>query len=96
MAPEKGMPPDPEDVAAAFAYLVNPSQAGCRHSPPWVEAKVPIASRVTEATCLVLVKQRLDGSGRKWKEPGASAVRSLRCLTDTIQGWSEFESRIDR
>ena len=44
---------------------------------------MPIGSGVTEAACKVLVKQRFCGSGMKWKEPGAAAVLSLRCLTYT-------------
>ncbi len=41
----------------------------------------PIGSGVTEAACKVIVKQRLCCSGMKWKESGAAAVLSLRCLT---------------
>jgi hypothetical protein len=44
----------------------------------------------------VLVKQRLCGSGMKWKEPGAAAVLSLRCLTYTTERWSQFWGRIDQ
>ena len=61
-----------------------------------VESKVPIGSGVTEAACKVLVKQRLCGSGMKWKEPGAAAVLSLRCLTYTTERWSQFWGRIDQ
>jgi hypothetical protein len=43
----------------------------------------------------VLVKQRLCGSGMKWKEPGA-AVLSVRCLTYTTGRWSRFWSKFDR
>jgi hypothetical protein len=43
----------------------------------------------------VLVKQRLCGSGMRWKERGA-AVLSLRCLTYTAERWSQFWSRVDR
>jgi len=56
----------------------------------------PIGSGVTEAACKVLVKQRLCGSGMKWKEPGAAAVLSVRCLTYTTGRWDQFGSKIDR
>lgn len=39
---------------------------------------LPIGSGVTEAAGKVLVKQRLCGSGRRWKEKGAKVVLSLR------------------
>ena len=62
----------------------------------WVEEDLPIGSGVTEAACKVLVKQRLCGSGMKWKEPGAAAVLSVRCLTYTTERWSQFWNKIDR
>jgi hypothetical protein len=51
---------------------------------------------VREAACKVLVKQRLGGSGMRWKECGAAAVLSVRCLTYTTGRWAQFWSRIDR
>jgi hypothetical protein len=62
----------------------------------WVEENLPLGSGVTEAACQVLVKQRLCGSGMKWKEPGAAAVLSVRCLTYTTERWSQFWSKIDQ
>ena len=41
-----------------------------------VAQHIPIGSGVTEAACKVLVKQRLCGSGMRWKERGAAAVLS--------------------
>jgi len=96
MAAQKGVSPDQEDVAAAITYFTNQGRAGRMDYPPLVAAKVPIGSGVTEAACKVLVKQRLCGSGMKWKEPGAAAVLSLRCLTYTTDRWSQFWARIDR
>jgi hypothetical protein len=61
-----------------------------------VAAHEPIGSGVTEAACKVLVKQRLCGSGMRWKEPGAAAVLSVRCLTYTTGRWSQFWRRIDQ
>ena len=96
LAAEKGVPPDHEDVEAAITYFGNQSKAGRMDYPPLVAANVPIGSGVTEAACKVLVKQRLCGSGMKWKEPGAAAVLSVRCLTYTTERWSQFWGKIDR
>ncbi|MBV8608457.1 MAG: hypothetical protein JO034_13490 [Singulisphaera sp.] len=61
-----------------------------------VEQHVPIGSGVMKVACQVLVKQRLCRSGMRWKEHGAAAVLSVRCLTFTPERWSQFWSRIDR
>jgi hypothetical protein len=95
-AAEKGVSLGQEDVAAAITYFTNQSKAGRMDYAGLVESHVPIGSGVTEAACKVLVKQRLCGSGMKWKEPGAAAVLSLRCLTYTTDRWSQFWKRIDR
>jgi hypothetical protein len=96
LAAEKGIALDQPDIEAALSYFGNQSKAGRMDYPPLVAASVPIGSGVTEAACKVLVKQRLCGSGMKWKEPGAAAVLSLRCLTYTTDRWTQFWGRIDR
>jgi hypothetical protein len=85
-----------EDVEAAITYYSNQNQAGRMNYGEWVAAGLPIGSGVTEAACKVIVKQRLCGSGMKWKEPGAAAVLSVRCLAYTTGRWSQFWSKIDR
>ena len=95
-AAEKGVSPDQEDVAAAITYFSNQSRQGRMDYAGLVESHVPIGSGVTEAACKVLVKQRLCGSGMKWKEPGAAAVLSLRCLSYTTDRWSQFWRKIDQ
>jgi hypothetical protein len=85
-----------EAVQRAITYFTNQSGAGRMDYAPRVAANEPIGSGVTEAACKVLVKQRLCGSGMKWKEPGAAAVLSVRCLTYTAERWSQFWSKIDR
>ncbi len=85
-----------EDVQRAITYFANQSGAGRMDYPSRVRANEPIGSGVTEAACKVLVKQRLCGSGMKWKEPGAAAVLSVRCLTYTTERWDQFWSKIDR
>jgi hypothetical protein len=96
LAAEKGVALDQPDLEATLTYFTNQSKAGRMAYAGLVEAHVPIGSGVTEAACKVLVKQRLCGSGMKWKEPGAAAVLSLRCLTYTTDRWSQFWKRIDR
>ncbi len=85
-----------EDVQRAITYFTNQSGAGRMDYASRVAAHEPIGSGVTEAACKVLVKQRLCGSGMKWKEPGAAAVLSVRCLTYTPGRWDQFWSKIDR
>jgi hypothetical protein len=95
LAAEKGVQEHP-DVGAAISYFSNQSKAGRMDYPPLVASHIPIGSGVTEAACKVLVKQRLCGSGMKWKEPGAAAVLSVRCLTYTTDRWSQFWDKIDQ
>ena len=92
----EGRAPDHAEVEAVLTYFGNQSKAGRMDYPPLVESHIPIGSGVTEAACKVLVKQRLCGSGMKWKEPGAAAVLSLRCLTYTTERWSQFWGKIDQ
>jgi hypothetical protein len=96
LAAEKGVPPDHPEIEAVLTYFGNQSKAGRMNYPRLVGSKVPIGSGVTEAACKVLVKQRLCGSGMKWREPGAAAVLSLRCLTYTTERWSQFWGKIDQ
>jgi hypothetical protein len=96
LAAEKGVSSTQGAVKEAMTYLGNQSREGRMDYAPLVAAKIPIGSGVTEAACKVLVKQRLCGSGMKWKEPGAAAVLSVRCLTYTPERWSQFWSRIDQ
>jgi hypothetical protein len=87
---------DDEAVQSAITYFANQSAAGRMDYASRVAADQPIGSGVTEAACKVIVKQRLCNSGMKWKEPGAAAVLSLRCLSYTPERWSQFWARIDR
>ena len=96
LAAEKGVAADAAEVKEAMTYFTNQGREGRMDYAPLVEAAIPIGSGVTEAACKVLVKQRLCGSGMKWKEPGAAAVLSLRCLTYTSERWSQFWGKIDR
>ena len=86
----------PAEVEAALTYLRNQLKGGRLDYPALVAQHVPIGSGVTEAACKVLVKQRLCGSGMRWKERGAAAVLSVRVLTYTAGRWSQFWGKIDR
>jgi hypothetical protein len=51
---------------------------------------------VKEAACKVLSKLRLCGCGMRYKERGAAAVLSVRCLMYTPARLGQFWARIDR
>jgi hypothetical protein len=86
----------PEPAEKALTYLRNQIKGGRLSYAELAEQKIPIGSGVTEAACKVLVKQRLCGSGMRWKDAGAAAVLSVRCLTYTTGRWAQFWSKIDR
>jgi hypothetical protein len=86
----------PEAAEKALTYLRNQIKGGRLSYAELAEQQIPIGSGVTEAGCKVLVKQRLCGSGMRWKDAGAAAVLSVRCLTYTTGRWAQFWSKIDR
>jgi hypothetical protein len=86
----------PEALEKALTYLRNQSRGGRLDYAELSSRNVPIGSGVTEAACKVLVKQRLCGSGMRWKDSGAASVLSVRCLTYTAGRWEQFWSRITR
>jgi hypothetical protein len=86
----------PEAAEKALTYLRNQIKGGRLNYAELSEQKIPIGSGVTEAACKVLVKQRLCGSGMRWKDAGAAAVLSVRCLTYTTGRWSQFWGKINR
>jgi len=85
-----------EEVTAALRYFENQNAAGRMDYASRVEVNDPIGSGVTEAACKVIVKQRLCGSGMRWKGTGAAAVLSLRCLNYTPERWDQFWSKVDQ
>jgi hypothetical protein len=86
----------PKAVEDALTYLRNQVKGGRMDYAELVAQHLPIGSGVTEAACKVLVKQRLCGSGMRWKEAGAAAVLSGRCLTYPSERWGQFWGRIER
>jgi hypothetical protein len=82
------------DLNDAISYFEN-------HLPKMDYARfrkesLPIGSGVTEAACKTVVKQRLCGSGMKWKHSGAAAVLRLRSLILTEGRWEQFWNKVDR
>lgn len=61
-----------------------------------IDEKLPIGSGVTEAACKTLVKQRLCGSGMRWKEKGAKTILSLRALVQSKGRWQQFWDKIQQ
>lgn len=83
-----------EDLQAALTYFNNHRQmmGYAAHT----EKNLPIGSGVTEAACKTLVKQRLCGSGMRWKDKGAKVILSLRALVQTKGRWQQFWDKIDQ
>lgn len=83
-----------ENLLAALTYFINH-----RHMMDYathMEKKLPIGSGVTEAACKTLVKQRLCGSGMRWKHKGAKVILSLRALVQSKGRWQQFWGMIDQ
>jgi len=59
-----------------------------------ITEKLPIGSGVIEAACKTLVKQRLCGSGMRWK--GAKTILSLRSLIQSKGRWQQFWNKIQQ
>lgn len=56
--------------------------------------RLPIGSGITEAACKSVVKQRMCGSGMKWKFSGAETVLTLRSKTLTDGAWQIFWDQV--
>lgn len=76
----------------AISYLEN--ALGRTNYASYRKSHIPIGSGVTEAACKTLVKQRMCGSGMKWKSTGADAVLGLRSLALTDGAWESFWAKI--
>lgn len=82
------------DLQAALTYFRNH-----RHMMDYAahtQANLPIGSGVTEAACKTLVKQRLCGSGMRWKSQGAKVILSLRALIQSKGRWQQFWDKIEQ
>ena len=82
------------EVLSAIRYCENhlPLMKYSEH----VQGNLPIGSGVTEAACKTLVKQRLCGSGMRWKDTGIQVVLSLRALVQTSGRWNQFWEKVEQ
>ena len=83
-----------EGLDAAISYFEN--HLSKMDYSSYRQAHLPIGSGVTEAACKTIVKQRMCGSGMKWKETGATALLRLRALVLSEGRWDQFWSKISR
>jgi hypothetical protein len=81
-------------LEATLTYFSNNITKNRLNYAQHVEEQLPIGSGVTEAACKTLVKQRLCGSGMRWKNKGAKVVLSLRALVQTTNRWQQFWDKI--
>jgi hypothetical protein len=77
-----------EQLEKAITYFSHHLELMNYHS--YRREHLPIGSGVTEAACKVIVKERMSGSGMKWKEHGAQAVLTLRALIKSDSRWEQF------
>ena len=83
-----------ESIEAAIGYFEN--HLNKMDYSQYLQENLPIGSGVTEAACKTVVKQRMCGSGMKWKATGADTVLRLRCLLLTQGRWEQFWSKVSR
>jgi hypothetical protein len=81
-------------LMAAISYFEG--HLGKMDYHTYQQKHLPIGSGVTEAACKTVVKQRMCGSGMKWKATGAAAVLRLRSLVLTDGRWEQFWSKISQ
>ncbi|MCK5355570.1 MAG: ISKra4 family transposase [Methyloprofundus sp.] len=82
------------DLETTLTYFKNNIAKNRMNYASHVNKNLPIGSGVTEAACKTLVKQRLCGSGMRWKTKGAKVVLSLRALVQTTNRWQQFWGKI--
>ena len=70
-----------KDVKTACNYLEN-NLARMRYDE-YLAAGYPIASGVIEGACRHLVKDRMERSGMRWREPNAGSMLFVRALEVT-------------
>ena len=86
--------PVKDDLESTITYFNNNIAKGRMGYALHMDKQLPIGSGVTEAACKTLVKQRLCGSGMRWKMKGAKVVLSLRALVQTTNRWQQFWDKI--
>jgi len=83
-----------EQLDKAITYFTN-HQSQMKYSE-YQEKDYPIGSGVTEAACKVIVKQRTNQSGMRWKIKNAQHVLNIRALNRTEGRWKQFWRKIDQ
>ena len=83
-----------KDPEATITYFSDNIEKNRMNYACHIDEKLPIGSGVAEAACKTLVKQRLCGSGMRWKTKGAKVVLSLRALVQTTNRWQQFWDKI--
>ena len=79
----------------AITYFKNNIKAGRMSYYKFVKENLVIGSGVTEAACKTIIKQRLGGSGMRWKQKGIKMILSLRTLVKTKGRWQQFWDKIN-
>jgi hypothetical protein len=59
------------------------------HYDEYLAQGYPIGSGVVEGACGHVVKDRMEGSGMRWRVPGAQAMLDLRCVY-LNEDWQDF------
>ena len=83
-----------EDLGKAISYIENNLKR--MNYASYRKSHLSIGSGVTEAACKVIVRERMCGSGMKWKEIGADTVLCLSALRQTTKRWSDFWANISK
>ncbi len=78
-----------KDVTTACNYLENHLER--MRYDEYLAAGYPIASGVIEGACRHLVKDRMERTGMRWREPSAGAMLHVRALKVTGL-WEPFQS----
>lgn len=84
-----------EHLDDAITYFTNNIKEKRMSYYKFIEKNLPIGSGVTEAACKTIIKQRLGGSGMRWKQKGIKMILSLRTLVKTKGRWKEFWDKIN-
>jgi hypothetical protein len=84
-----------ENLNSAITYFKNNIEGKRMSYYELVKEDLPIGSGVTEAACKTIIKERLGGSGMRWKQKGIKMILSLRTLVKTKRRWNEFWDKIN-
>ena len=77
-----------KQLQAAVTYLEN--NRDCMQYDYYLELGYPIGSGVVEGACRHLVKDRMEGTGMRWRTEGAQSMLDLRAIF--LNGdWDDFQ-----